>query len=45
MKFEMTVGKKISIICGLLVAFTIMLGVVALVSMSRMETATPVDCR
>ena len=40
MKSQMTVGKKISIVCALLVVFTITLGAVALVSMARMETAT-----
>src|SRR2546423_3319081 len=40
MRSQMTVGKKISLICAVLVAFTIATGTVALISMSRMETAT-----
>jgi methyl-accepting chemotaxis protein/methyl-accepting chemotaxis protein-1 (serine sensor receptor) len=39
-KTQITVGRKISLVCALLVVFTIMLGAVALVSMSRVETAT-----
>jgi len=40
MKSQMTVGKKISIVCALLMMFIITLGAVALLSMSRMQTAT-----
>ena len=40
MNSQMTIGKKISLLCGLLVAFTVLLGVVALFNMNRMETAT-----
>jgi hypothetical protein len=35
----MTVGKKISLTCALLVLFTIATGAVALLSIRRMETA------
>ncbi len=39
----MTVGKKISIVCALLVACTITLGAVVLVSMSSHGDRHPVD--
>jgi methyl-accepting chemotaxis protein len=36
---DMTIGRKISLLCALLVGFTIALGSLALMSMGRMETA------
>ncbi len=36
----MTIGKRISLTCALLVAFTVVVGVVGLVSLSRMDAAT-----
>ena len=38
MKSQMTIGKKIASVCALLLAFSIALGGVALVSMGRMQT-------
>ena len=39
MKSQMTIGKRISCLSGLLVLFTVTVGVLALVSMARMEAA------
>ncbi|MEP7366235.1 MAG: MCP four helix bundle domain-containing protein, partial [Acidobacteriota bacterium] len=40
MESQMTIGKKISLMCALLVIFTVTLGVTSLVSMTRMDAAT-----